>query len=125
MNVLLIEPDMALTQTYCRMLENAGYTVCPCVSAQMAIRCADELRPDVVVMELQLVSHSGVEFLYEFRSYADWQDIPLILLTLVPPAEFSGSWLLLSNELHVAKYLYKPQTSLQKLLRSVNELATI
>lgn len=86
---------------------------------------ADEVRPDLVVMELQLVSHSGIEFLYEFRSYADWMNVPLIILTHVPPGEFGGSRDVLMKELNVATYLYKPTTSLQKLVRTVNELVPV
>jgi DNA-binding response OmpR family regulator len=84
--------------------------------------CADDVRPDVAIVELQLVAHSGIEFLYEFRSYVDWQNIPVVALTTVPPGEFAGSSRLLTDELGVKVYHYKPVTSLAKLLASVHEL---
>jgi len=124
-NVLLIEPDKLLASTYRKALEATGYGVQVCALAQSAISVANEQRPDVVILEMQLVGHSGAEFLYEFRSYADWQRIPLVVLTHVPPAEFVDSRQLLYNELGVSTYLYKPQTSLQTLLRTVQELVPI
>jgi DNA-binding response OmpR family regulator len=82
---------------------------------------ADVIQPDLVILELQLVEHSGIEFLYEFRSYTDWQQVPVIIQSQVPPAEFADSWQLLHDELGVRGYLYKPRTSLTQLLASINE----
>jgi len=120
MHILLIEPDRLLARSYQQALEQAGYSVATGPTAQVAIHAADTQRPDIVILEIQLVSHSGIEFLYEFRSYADWQHIPVIVLSQVPPAEFSDSWAILKDELGVAAYYYKPHTSLTQLLRAVN-----
>lgn len=119
--ILLIEPDRLLAKTYIEALKTDGHIIKVCHSAQSAIMCADEIKPDIVVMELQLVSHGGIEFLYEFRTYIDWQCVPVIILTNVPPIEFADSQQLLRNELNVETYLYKPQTSLKKLLQSIRE----
>jgi DNA-binding response OmpR family regulator len=123
MNILLIEPDRLLAQNYYQFLTQAGHDVMVCATAQAAVLAADETRPDVIVLELQLVEHSGVEFLYEFRSYADWQSIPVIVQTHVPPGEFSLSWTILREQLGVVRYLYKPQTSLQALTDAVQSYA--
>ncbi|HEX7368327.1 MAG TPA: hypothetical protein VF261_01570, partial [Candidatus Saccharimonadales bacterium] len=85
----------------------------------------DAAAPDLVILEMQLVSHSGVEFLYEFRSYPEWQRVPVLVHSVVPPGEFQGSRQLLCEHLGVERYLYKPRTSLAKLLRTVDEFASI
>lgn len=121
--ILLIEPDRILAETYYRALTGAGHNVAVCSSAQAAIMAADDTRPDIVILEFQLVSHSGMEFLYEFRSYADWQTIPVVIQTNVPPSEFAGARDLLMNELGVSAYLYKPQATLRKLCTLVDECA--
>lgn len=121
--VLLIEPDRPLAKTYSGALKSAGYKVSVVSSAQQAIHGADQLTPDVVVLELQLVGHSGIEFLYEFRSYADWQNIPVLVHTAVPYIELQDGWGLLTKHLGVSDYKYKPTTDLQTLVSSVNELA--
>jgi DNA-binding response OmpR family regulator len=120
MRVLLIEPDKILAETYRQALEQAGHSVSISHTAQSAVHFADESIPDVVVLELQLAGHSGVEFLYEFRSYPEWQHVPLILHTLVPPQALRISEQLL-DQLHISAYFYKPSTSLRKLVRAVNE----
>jgi DNA-binding response OmpR family regulator len=119
--ILLIEPDRVLAESYVPALMHAGHDVQAAGSAQAAIMSADVIQPDLVILELQLVEHSGIEFLYEFRSYTDWQQVPVIIQSQVPPAEFADSWQLLHDELGVRGYLYKPRTSLTQLLASINE----
>lgn len=123
-HILLLEPDRVLAGTYKQVLEFAGHSVVPVSSAQAAILAADEQTPDVAIIELQLIEHSGIEFLYEFRSYQDWQTIPVIVHTGVPASEFTGNSQLLREQLGVHHYLYKPQTSLQQLLKTVAQTET-
>jgi DNA-binding response OmpR family regulator len=118
-HVLLIEPDRILSGVYSQALAQAGHDVRTCTTAQAAIQKADEALPNVVILELQLVAHSGIEFLYEFRSYTDWQHIPVIVHTNVPPAEFNQSTRLLQEQLKVTSYHYKPATTLASLLQAV------
>ncbi len=118
MRILLVESSSTLTKIYKQAFKQVGYTVDSANNAQAAINAADKNLPDAVVLELQLGSHNGVEFLYEFRSYPEWQAIPVILHSLVPPTEFQNNQIVY-RQLRIADYLYKPQTSLQQLIRTV------
>lgn len=119
--ILLIEPDRQLAQTYFEVLLEAGHEVVVAPGAQTAILVADEHQPDLIIIELQLVEHSGIEFLYEARSYPEWQNIPVIVNTIIPPAEFNESVDILRAQLGVKHFLYKPHTSLKNLISAVNE----
>lgn len=121
-NILLIEPDRLLAKTYRQALSAAGHKVSVSATAQSAITAADDCQPDLVVLELQLIEHSGIEFLYEFRSYQDWQNIPVIIQSQVPAGEFNASRNLLKEQFGAVAYLYKPHSSLNDLLVQVNEL---
>ncbi|MDB5185772.1 MAG: chemotaxis protein histidine kinaselike protein [Candidatus Saccharibacteria bacterium] len=121
--VLLIEPDVVLAKTYKAALEHAGHDVVAARSAQGAVHACDDAAPDVVVLELQLVRHNGIEFLHEFRSYPEWQNIPIVLHTMTPPSSLHLSTDM-TEQLGVADYLYKPSTSLQKLIRRINGVVT-
>jgi DNA-binding response OmpR family regulator len=118
----MLEPDAVLARTYRLALEHEGHSVRRTVSAQDAVFLVDEKLPDVILVEIQLVAHSGIEFLYELRSYAEWQHLPVLIHSSIPPSEFEDSIELLRNRLNVAAYLYKPQTTLQSLLRAVREV---
>lgn len=122
-HILLLEPDRLLADSYRQALELHKHSVVMCASAQSAIYAADEHTPDLVILELQLIGHSGIEFLYEFRSYSEWQPVPAVILSNVPAGEFANSWQLLQKQLGIQAYHYKPQTSLGSLLRSVDRLA--
>lgn len=120
--ILLIEPDRPLARTYEAALKQAGHKVTIAKTAQEAIHDADDMAPDAVILEIQLAGHSGVEFLYEFRSYTDWQSIPIIIHTNVPYIEIEDGWNILSEHLGVSDYKYKPKTNLEGLISSVNRI---
>ncbi len=120
MNILLIEPDAKLAAIYTQAFTNAGHVMRHAQSAQLAVHTADEFTPDVVLLELQLVGHNGIEFIYEFRSYAEWKEIPIVLLTMVAPHSLGITKDLL-EQLGIVDILYKPATNLQQLVRSVVE----
>ncbi|HSW99018.1 MAG TPA: response regulator [Candidatus Saccharimonadales bacterium] len=122
MHVLLLEPNTLLAQTYATMLGAAGYSVAHAATAQSAIDAADQQQPDVVILELQLAAHSGVEFLHEFRSYPEWRQVPAVVQSALPPATLTAAQESLRRDLGVHAVLYKPRTTLQQLLRVVRGL---
>ena len=122
MNILLIEPDLRLSATYELALRGAGHVVSAAGTAQQAVHSADGLEPDLVILELQLAAHNGVEFIYEFRSYAEWIEVPIILLTMVAPRALQITDDML-KQLGIVDILYKPATTLRQLVRAVHEVA--
>ncbi|HUD05588.1 MAG TPA: response regulator [Candidatus Saccharimonadales bacterium] len=120
--VLLIEPDKILADVYEQALIHDGHDVVIASEAQEAINAADQLKPDLVIMEIQLMGHNGIEFLYEFRSYPEWSDIPVIVNSLIASEEFRSNKTLYKN-LNVKTFLYKPRTSLRQLLEEVSRIS--
>jgi hypothetical protein len=69
---------------------------------------------------LKYVSHSEeIEFLYEFRSYPEWQDLPVVIFSHVA-AEDLKDCLESMQHLNVVAYRYKPTTSLKDLAQTIN-----
>lgn len=122
-NVLYVEPDKILAEIYYEALTREGYNVVATPSAQTALMVTDEFKPDLIILELQLIEHSGIEFLYELRSYLDWQNIPVIIQTQVLPSAFQDNHNVLKKQLNVARYLYKPKTSLKALVQTIKEVS--
>lgn len=120
MHILLIEPSRLLAEQYCRFFEQRGHSVSWRQDAQGGVVAADECKPDIVIVELLLAGHSGVEFLYEFRSYADWLNVPALFLSNVR-RESAGLKPDVLEQLGVSAYLYKPETSLRKLELSIQK----
>lgn len=121
MRVLLIEPDVLLSNIYAKAFNVNGFQVSVARSAQQAIHLADRNYPDVVVMEMQLKQHNGVAFMQEFRSYPDWCNIPIIVHTTLP-AFLLKEFNVALAEMGVGKVLYKPSTSLKQLVVEIRQL---
>lgn len=119
--ILLIEPDRLLALNVREYLKTKEHQVTWCSDAQAAINSSEEKTPELVILELQLGSHSGLDFLYEFRSYSDWQSVPVIIFSNLPSSEIAGNPTYL-DQLEIKNHHHKPQTSLEQLGLSVGRV---
>lgn len=118
MRVLIVEDDQLLRELYEDALNAAGFEVLTSRHAQEAVSMLDEYGAEVVVMDMMLPGHNGLEILHEMQSYSDWARIPVIVLSARHPDEFRMSqrdWQLLG----VVKYLYKPETKVHQLVKEI------
>lgn len=97
---------------------SAGHSVAHAKTAQQAVFLADEHKPDVVVLEPQMARHNGIEFLYEFKSYPEWQRIPVILLTR-QRVDVLEKMSVLGKELSVVQVLAKSDTTTTRLCQVI------
>jgi DNA-binding response OmpR family regulator len=119
MNILIIEPDAILASNCARFLSLANHSVQCLSDAQSAIYAIDNQKPELIILELQLPIHNGIEFLYELRTYPEWQNIPVIVLTQISLDRIAQVQPAL-NQLRVGDILYKPKTKLADLLSVVS-----
>ena len=123
MKILIIEPNPQVSEIFAAAFVGLGFEVQCAGSAQVAISLMDQSRPEVVLLELALPTHNGVEFLFEMRSYAEWQEVPVVLLSSIPGLDLT-KWFE-NPTLNVARYFYKPSTNLRTMIGSVQQLANI
>lgn len=119
--ILLVEPDGRLARTVTESLTSNNHTVHLAETAQAAIIIVDDVRPNIIILELQLPVHNGVEFLYELRSYADCQNIPVLIYSNIPPTIEAISPLLW-RQLGISAYLYKPLAKLTDIIRTIDDV---
>lgn len=124
-HILLIEPNTLLAKSYTHALQHAGHTVTHVSGAQAGIDAADIQMPDLVITELHLPGHSGIEFLHEFRSYTEWLRVPVVLNTALTASQIAPAIEALYRDLGIREVLYKPRASLQDLVRLAREYGTI
>lgn len=115
MNILIIEPDKGLGKIYSQALEMVGHDVSHAQSGQQAIMMADAETPDLILIEWQMSEFNGIAFLQEFRSYHEWKDVPVALLTYAHPSQYVEEQEILLRDYGISRWLYKPQTSLEQL----------
>ena len=78
-NILLIEDDHWLADSYSRMLTSEGYAVVRADSAEAAMRVVEETAPDCIVADVMLEGHTVFALLHELQSYDDTRQIPVII----------------------------------------------
>lgn len=125
--ILLVEDDVWLSDLYFDALANSA-VVLRADSAEQALEVIDENQIDLVVLDMFLPGHNGVELLHEIASYDDSANIPVVILSAVHEREFN----LPKNRWHhygVIEYLYKPETKPRQLVEAVErrlrEFATV
>lgn len=119
--VLLIEADQPLAATAQKFLQARGHAVKWHVDPQLAMDDVDSKLPDVIVLDLLLAGRSGVEFLYELRSYPDWQSLPVIVYSHISAGDL-GSSASGFEQLGISAFLYKPLASLAELNQSIEQI---
>jgi DNA-binding response OmpR family regulator len=122
MKILLVEDDQFLSELYQDSLGAAGHSVVTSRHAQEAVLMLEEYGADLILLDIMLPGHNGLELINEMQSYDDWQAIPIVVISSINREEFGLSdlqWM----DMGVVDYLYKPTTSLQDLNRLVEVFA--
>lgn len=116
---LLIEHNRTLGLLYKKAIErDCSTNVVWFGDPQDAIAYCDKNRPDIIICDLFLNTHSGMEFLYEFRSYSDWQNVRIILITHHLESKKIISKKIL-KELGVEQFIFMPEKALRDLVVAV------
>lgn len=120
-DVLIIEPSKDLSLVISQALTRKEISNSIANSAQAAISQADVATPRLIILEILMPKHNGLEFVYEFRSYEEWLNIPIIVYSQISKKELDAPSELI-EEIGVKKHFYKPTTSLQQLVDCAEEL---
>lgn len=119
--VLILSGDRQLGAHMASYLKLKGYKASAHTNPQQAIMAADSELPALAVIDLLLAGRSGIEFLYELRSYPEWQGIPVIITGHQHQADIQAFMPALS-QLNVARYLPIPTTSLAQVEQEIQNL---
>ena len=124
MRVLIVEPSKDMARIIKDYLDSKGFTAYIAHTSQEGIYIADKNKPDIVILELLMSGHNGLEFIYEFKSYNDWFDIPIVIYSDLSAEELGpvAGW---EEDMNITGHFYKPAVSLEKLsshaMKVVNE----
>lgn len=118
-SILMVEDDVWLRELYGQALERLkDVSVKYAKSAGAALKILDSQSVDLIILDIFLDSHSGVELLHELASYNDTRLTPVIILSAVSESDFGMSherW----SQYGVVKYLYKPNIKPKDLVKAV------
>ncbi len=119
-NLLLVDDDDTMRQWIRRVLEPDGWAVVEAENGRVAMGRLAEATPDVIVLDLMMPEMDGFEFLVEMRRHAQWQEVPVLILTAKDLTAEEH------RRLHgdVARVLQKGAPALDLLLRDISRSLT-
>jgi DNA-binding response OmpR family regulator len=79
--VLIVDDDLAVGQTFARMLTVTGHDVTVVQSAETAFESALASRPDVVLLDLRMPMAGGLTLLSRLRKHAELRELPAAVVT--------------------------------------------
>ncbi len=80
-SVLLVEDDESTREMMARTLEKSDWTVSEAGNGREALDQLVQQKPRLILLDLMMPVMDGFDFLLEMRANAEWQDIPVIVLT--------------------------------------------
>ena len=113
--VLFVEDDPTVAQMYRLKLELDGYQVIMAKDGEEGLRLADEIRPDIVFLDIRLPKVDGFAVLEGLRSRDETRNVPVVILSNYGEQELVERGL----KLGALEYLIKSQTTPANLSRGV------
>lgn len=79
--ILVVDSDLQTKKILEIMLAESQFGIEPCTSGRQAVGYCISLKPDIVLLELDLPDKSGYEIITELR---EWSHVPVIIVTVRP-----------------------------------------
>ncbi len=111
--ILVVEDDRDIAALVAYHLTKEGYQVRTAAGGAEALDAVSEERPDLVVLDVMLPGHSGLDVLREIRRRPDLADLPVIMLT----ARREETDRIAGLELGADDYVTKPFSPQELVLR--------
>jgi len=79
--ILIVEDNELNLKLFCDLLRAHDYAPEPVRDGREAVARARELRPDLIVMDIQMPHISGLSIIEELKADRDLKDIPIMAVT--------------------------------------------
>lgn len=79
--IAIVEDDQAISQMYRIKFESKGFEVETAANGKLGLELAEQMKPDVILLDLMMPEMNGAEMLEQMRK-TDWgKGIKVIILT--------------------------------------------
>jgi DNA-binding response OmpR family regulator len=79
--IAIIEDDQAISQMYRFKFEGEGYKVETAENGKIGLKLVEDMRPDIILLDLMMPEMTGDEMLAKMRSTSWGKNIKVIILT--------------------------------------------
>lgn len=119
--ILFIEDESALQKTFGDLLRQEGYEVISALDGESGLRIAQELRPDLILLDLILPRLDGFEVFRKLKEAKETANIPVIILTHLESIKDVER----AMELGATTYLVKANYTLEEVLQKVKDALAV
>jgi CheY-like chemotaxis protein len=115
--VLYAEDNPLNIKTVTEYLEAHGMTVVSAVNGELAVELAESIRPDIVLMDIQMPRMDGLEATRKIKKIVGMEHVPVVALTAFATDEDRTACI----NAGCSEFLSKP-VSLKNLIRTIQDL---
>ena len=112
--LLIVEDDDVLLRTLYLVFHKSGFTIATAVDGDTALKMAQRLKPDMVLLDLLLPKMNGFDFLKNLKANPELKKIPVVVLSNLGEENIQKA-----KELGAIDYFIKSDTSLNNLKEMV------
>lgn len=116
--ILVVEDEASIRDLYALKLEREGFQAFTAINGEDGFQKAQELKPDLILLDLRMPVMTGDEMLLKLRE-TDWgSEIRVIILTNISKTEAPLSL----RFLHVDRYIVKVHHTPAQVVEMVKEV---
>ena len=115
--IAIVEDDVAISQMYRIKFEAEGYTVETAENGKLGLELIEEMKPDIVLLDLMMPEMDGEEMLTKLRDSNWGKDTKVIILTNMGESEAPAS----IKEMNVEAFILKANMTPRQVAELVKE----
>lgn len=115
--IAIVEDDQAISQMYRIKFEAEGFDVETASNGELGLKLAEEMRPDIILLDLMMPVVNGDEMLQKMRETSWGKSIKVIILTNMGEQEAPD----ILKTLGVRKFIVKADMTPRQVAEMVNE----
>ncbi len=79
--ILIVDDDKLFLQELKETLAMSGYEIFPVSDSRAAVKTADEVKPDAILLDMKMDGMSGFQVADDIRHFASTAKIPIVAMT--------------------------------------------
>lgn len=79
--IILLEDNTAINKLFSTLITKAGFTVLSFTTGKSFLKGLNEIKADLVLMDMLLPDYTGVELIEKLRDHPSYKDVPCIAVT--------------------------------------------
>ena len=116
--IAIIEDDPVISQMYRMKFESDGFEVEVAINGRLGVALVDKMRPDVVLLDMQMPEMNGTEALTEIRKHEWGKNLTVMVLTNLGEEEAPKEL----KSLGIHSYIVKADLTPRQVVERVKEV---